>query len=46
MFNGAGHVGIYVGNNMLIDAPHTGLDVEKVALSGWYLSTFDGAVRP
>jgi cell wall-associated NlpC family hydrolase len=46
VFNGAGHVGIYVGNNMLIDAPHTGLDVEKVALSGWYLQTLDGAVRP
>jgi peptidoglycan DL-endopeptidase CwlO len=46
VFNGAGHVGIYVGNNELIDAPHTGLDVEKVAFTGWYRSTFDGAVRP
>jgi peptidoglycan DL-endopeptidase CwlO len=46
VFNGAGHVGIYVGNNELIDAPHTGLDVELVALSGWYASTLDGAVRP
>jgi peptidoglycan DL-endopeptidase CwlO len=46
VFSGAGHVGIYVGNNMLIDAPHTGLDVEKVALTGWYLSSLDGAVRP
>jgi cell wall-associated NlpC family hydrolase len=46
VFNGAGHVGIYVGGGMLIDAPHTGLDVEKVALSGWYLQTLDGAVRP
>jgi peptidoglycan DL-endopeptidase CwlO len=46
VFSGAGHVGIYVGNNMLIDAPHTGLDVEKVALTGWYLSNLDGAVRP
>ena len=24
VFNGAGHVGIYVGNNQLIDAPQTG----------------------
>jgi cell wall-associated NlpC family hydrolase len=46
VFNGAGHVGIYVGGGMMIDAPHTGLDVEKVALSGWYSSTLDGVVRP
>ena len=46
VYNGAGHVGIYVGGGMLIDAPHTGLDVEKVALSGWYLQTLNGAVRP
>jgi peptidoglycan DL-endopeptidase CwlO len=46
VFNGAGHVGIYVGNNELIDAPHTGLDVELVAFTGWYASTYDGAVRP
>ena len=46
VFNGAGHVGMYVGNNELIDAPHTGLDVEKVAFTGWYRSTLDGAVRP
>jgi cell wall-associated NlpC family hydrolase len=45
-FNGNGHVGIYVGNNMLIDAPHTGLNVEEVAFSGWYQQTFDGAHRP
>jgi cell wall-associated NlpC family hydrolase len=46
VFNGAGHVGIYVGGNMLIDAPHTGAFVEKVALSGWYEQSLDGAVRP
>jgi cell wall-associated NlpC family hydrolase len=46
VFNGAGHVGIYIGNNQLIDAPHTGLDVEIVAFTGWYQSTYDGAVRP
>jgi len=46
VFNGTGHVGLYVGGNMLIDAPHSGLDVEKVAFSGWYRSTLDGAVRP
>jgi peptidoglycan DL-endopeptidase CwlO len=46
VFNDAGHVGIYVGNNELIDAPHTGADVELVAFSGWYQETYDGAVRP
>jgi peptidoglycan DL-endopeptidase CwlO len=46
VFNGAGHVGIYVGDNELIDAPHTGLDVELVSFSGWYQETYDGAVLP
>jgi cell wall-associated NlpC family hydrolase len=46
VFNGAGHVGIYVGHGQLIDAPHSGANVELVAFSGWYQSTFDGAVRP
>ena len=45
-FSGDGHVAIYVGDNMLIDAPHTGAVVEKVAFSGWFQSNFDGAVRP
>ena len=46
VFNGAGHVGLYVGGGMLIDAPNSGLTVEKIALSGWYQSTLIGAVRP
>jgi cell wall-associated NlpC family hydrolase len=45
-FAGESHVGIYVGGGFLIDAPHTGADVEKVALSGWYESELDFAVRP
>ena len=45
-FAGESHVGIYVGGGYLIDAPHTGLNVEKVALAGWYRSELDGAVRP
>ena len=45
-FGGNSHVGIYVGNGYLIDAPQTGMDVEKVALAGWYQSELDGAVRP
>ena len=45
-FNGESHVAIYVGGNMIIDAPTPGQNVEKVSLSGWYASTEDGAVRP
>ncbi len=45
-FDGDGHVGIYVGGNMLIDAPQTGENVEKVALSGWYAANLDSAARP
>ena len=45
-FAGNSHVGIYIGGNMLIDAPVPGQNVETVALSGWYLSNLDGAVRP
>jgi cell wall-associated NlpC family hydrolase len=46
VFTDAGHVGIYVGGGYLIDAPQTGEDVERVALSGWYTANLDGAVRP
>jgi cell wall-associated NlpC family hydrolase len=46
VFDGEGHVGMYVGNGFLIDAPHSGADVEKVALSGWYSENLDGVVRP
>ncbi|MGH3120254.1 MAG: NlpC/P60 family protein [Streptosporangiaceae bacterium] len=45
-FDGDGHVGIYVGGGYLIDAPQTGQDVEKVALSGWYSANLDSAARP
>jgi len=45
-FLGDGHVGIWVGNDELIDAPQTGQDVQEVAFTGWYVENFDGAVRP
>jgi cell wall-associated NlpC family hydrolase len=45
-FIGNAHVGIYIGNDKLIDAPQTGEDVEVVSLTGWYLDNLDGAVRP
>jgi peptidoglycan DL-endopeptidase CwlO len=45
-FAGNSHVGMYVGDGELIDAPQTGMDIEKVPLSGWYKEELDGAVRP
>jgi cell wall-associated NlpC family hydrolase len=46
-FAGDSHVGMYVGNGMLIDAPQPGEDVEEVSLSdSWYAENLDGAVRP
>ena len=30
IYNGEGHVAMYVGNGYIIDAPHTGLDVERI----------------
>jgi peptidoglycan DL-endopeptidase CwlO len=46
-FDAIGHVAIYVGNNMIIDAPQPGQFVEKVSLSSpWYATTLDGAARP
>ena len=46
-YNGVGHVAIYVGNGYIIDAPQTGMDVEKIPMdTGWYASTFVGAARP
>jgi cell wall-associated NlpC family hydrolase len=45
-FEGEGHVAMYVGDGYLIDAPQTGMDVQKVQMAGWYAQNFDGAVRP
>ncbi len=44
-FDGLGHVGIYIGHDRFIHAPHTGTDVEIDSLSGWYGYRFDGARR-
>jgi cell wall-associated NlpC family hydrolase len=44
-FNGLGHMGIYIGGNQMIHAPHTG-DVVKISpLTGWYAQTYVGARR-
>ena len=44
-FDGAGHVGIYVGNGRFIHAPHTGTVVRISTMAGWYASRFEGARR-
>jgi peptidoglycan DL-endopeptidase CwlO len=47
IYNGEGHVAIYVGGGYIIDAPQTGMDVEKIPMSTpWYADDLDGAVRP
>ncbi len=46
VYAGGSHVGIYVGGGKLIDAPHTGADVELVPMSGWYSSELYAIVRP
>ncbi len=44
-FDGLGHVGIYVGGNTFIHAPHTGDVVKYSSITGWYASTYVGARR-
>jgi cell wall-associated NlpC family hydrolase len=46
-FDGIGHVSMYVGGGYMIDAPRTGLTVEKVSINtDWYRASFVGAARP
>ena len=46
-YNGIGHVAMYVGNGMIIDAPQPGQDVEEVSMTeSWYADNFDGAAVP
>jgi len=47
LYDGEGHVAVYVGNGMIVDAPHTGADVEEISMNeSWYAQNTDGAVRP
>ena len=47
IYNAEGHAAIYVGGGYIIDAPHTGLDVEKIPEStSWYAGSLDGVLRP
>jgi len=44
--NAPGHVGIYVGDGYLIDAPHTGSSVRIDSLDeGWFANNYVGAKR-
>jgi len=46
-YDGVGHVAIYVGDGYIIDAPQTGMDVERIPMdTTWYADTFVGAARP
>jgi cell wall-associated NlpC family hydrolase len=46
-YNGTGHVAMYVGGGMIIDAPAAGQPVRELSMnSSWYSSSFDGAARP
>jgi peptidoglycan DL-endopeptidase CwlO len=46
-YNGESHVAMYVGDGYIIDAPQTGLDVEKIPEdTDWYAENADGAVQP
>jgi cell wall-associated NlpC family hydrolase len=44
-FDGVGHVGLYIGRNLFIHAPHAGTRVSVESLSGWYSAAYDGARR-
>ena len=47
IYDGVGHVAMYVGGGYIIDAPQTGLDVEKIPMStSWYADNLDGVLRP
>jgi peptidoglycan DL-endopeptidase CwlO len=46
-YNGESHVAMYVGDGYIIDAPHTGADVERIPEdTSWYADNADGAVEP
>jgi cell wall-associated NlpC family hydrolase len=46
-YNGIGHVAMYVGGNMIIDAPSAGQPVRELNMNtAWYAGSFDGAARP
>ncbi|HEX3513718.1 MAG TPA: C40 family peptidase [Trebonia sp.] len=46
-YDGIGHVAMYVGGGMIIDAPSAGQPVRELSMTtSWYADSFDGAARP
>ncbi len=46
-YNGIGHVAMYIGNGMIIDAPTPGQPIRELSMNTpWYSGSFDGAARP
>ena len=46
-YNGIGHVAMYVGGGMIIDAPTEGQPVRELPMStAWYADSLAGAARP
>jgi cell wall-associated NlpC family hydrolase len=46
-YNGIGHVAMYVGGGMIIDAPTPGQDVRELRMdTSWYADNLDGAAVP
>lgn len=47
VYKGGGHVGLYVGNGKIVEAPRPGASVRTAPWrSGWYASNFVAIVRP
>ena len=47
IYDGEGHVAMYVGDGYIIDAPHTGAYVERVPYDeSWYIDNEDGVLEP
>ena len=47
IYDGEGHVAMYVGDGYIIDAPHTGAFVERVPYDeSWYVDNEDGVLEP
>jgi cell wall-associated NlpC family hydrolase len=46
VFDGEGHVAIYIGNGELIDALNPTAGIHIRAFAGWYDTYYDGALRP
>ncbi len=46
-FDGLGHVAMYVGGGLIIDAPQTGEVIRLLPLdTDWYAQNYDGAAVP